>query len=186
MTDIDTLLAADRAPGAASRWLTIGIDPGLSGALALLSPDGELLAVADMPTAEAVKGRRRVSEAMLAQTLRDWMHVHRIGGMRVRAVIEQVHAMPKQGVSAMFSFGASYGAARGVLAGLSIPTHEMTPQKWHRACGLRLVGHTKDASRGRAAQLFPRFAGDFSRKRDDGRAEAALIAWAGMSLLTSG
>ncbi|NDC04371.1 MAG: hypothetical protein EBZ81_15760 [Betaproteobacteria bacterium] len=90
------------------------------------------------------------------------------------AVVEQVNAMPGQGVSSMFSFGQAYGVVLGVLAGLSIPATAVTPAIWKKALKLN---SGKDAARAKAAQLWPSHAGEFKRVKDDGRAEAALLAY---------
>ena len=90
------------------------------------------------------------------------------------AVIEDVHAMPKQGVASMFKFGRSLGIAEGVLAGNGCSLRYVTPTKWKRALGLN---QDKGASRRRAIELWPSKAGLFKRVKDDGRAEAALIGW---------
>lgn len=146
-----------------------GIDPGLSGAITVFNPEKGMLTIVDMPTVEVQVGKshkRRLSETMLAELLRP----HGIG----HACLEQVSAMPGQGVSSMFQFGQSYGAVRGVLAGLRIPVTYVTPVKWMR--DLRL-DKGKEANRKRAAELFPAYAASFARVKDDGRADSALLAY---------
>jgi crossover junction endodeoxyribonuclease RuvC len=146
-----------------------GIDPGLSGAICVFDVDKGMLTILDMPTVEVVSGKsvkRKLSEPMLAELLRPHEIKH--------CALEQVGAMPGQGVTSMFSFGQSYGAIRGVLAGLRIPITMVTPRKWMK--DLKLSGG-KDANRQRAAQLFPAYAASFSRVKDDGRADAALLAY---------
>lgn len=148
--------------------MIVGIDPGASGALAWLSPAGELLAIEDMPGVDVVVGgtkRRRVSPAMLAALLRDLAPT--------RAIIENVGPTPKDGAAGAFAFGKAAGYIEGVLSGLSIPYDLVTPQAWKKAAKLTA---DKGACRMRAAQLYPGFAGMFSRVKDDGRAEAVLIA----------
>lgn len=151
----------------------IGIDPGASGAVAILEKSGKLVHVFDMPSVELMAGgkaKKRVSPEMLADELKLYADQGAI------AVVEQVGAMPGQGVSSMFAFGESFGLAKGVLAGLGIPTSTVTPGKWKKFMG---VNAGKDGSRAKAAQLWPNQAGEFKRVKDDGRAEAALIAeWA--------
>lgn len=147
----------------------IGIDPGISGAIAVLTEDGQdILAIHDMPVCEVKSGKatkRFVSAAMLAEILREWD----TGSV----ICEKVGAMPGQGVASMFNFGKSAGVVEGVCAGLTIPMTLVTPQKWQKAASRR---DGKDGSRARAAELFPRYAKEFSRVKDDGRAEAVLIA----------
>ena len=151
----------------------IGIDPGASGAVAILEKSGKLVHVFDMPSVELMAGgkaKRRVNPEMLAAELKLY------ADQGATAVVEQVGAMPGQGVSSMFAFGESFGLAKGVLAGLRISTSTVTPSKWKKAMG---VNAGKDGSRAKAAQLWPSQAGEFKRVKDDGRAEACLIAeWA--------
>lgn len=148
----------------------IGVDPGASGAVAILEDTGQLVQVFDMPAVEIQvggKAKRRVAPEMLASELR----LYNVHG--TVAVVEQVSAMPGQGVSSMFAFGQAYGLVLGVLAGLWIPTKTVTPSAWKKALKLNTG---KDAARAKAAQLWPQMAGEFKRVKDDGRAEAALIA----------
>jgi crossover junction endodeoxyribonuclease RuvC len=150
--------------------MILGIDPGASGALAFFDILNGSLTLVDMPTVEierSGKTKREISAAMLAGVIR--AHGVQAG------VVEKVGAMPGQGVSSMFQFGRSVGMVEGVLAGLSIKTHYLTPQTWQKAVGLR---GGKDGARSRAAELFPAYAPSFSRKKDNGRADAALIAYA--------
>jgi len=150
--------------------MILGIDPGASGALAFFNVLHGNLTIVDMPTVEMMRGgkaKREISAAMLAGVIRS--HGVQVG------VIEKVGAMPGQGVSSMFQFGRSVGMVEGVLAGLKIETHYLTPQAWQKAIGLR---GGKDGARARAAELFPAYAQSFARKKDDGRADAALIAYA--------
>lgn len=148
----------------------IGIDPGASGAVAILEKNGKLVHVFDMPSVEVMAGgkaKKRVSPEMLAAELKLY------ADQGATAVVEQVGAMPGQGVTSMFAFGESFGLVKGVLAGLGIPTSTVTPGKWKKAMG---VNAGKDGSRAMAAQLWPTQAGEFKRVKDDGKAEAALIA----------
>jgi crossover junction endodeoxyribonuclease RuvC len=152
----------------------IGVDPGASGAIAILEDNGQLVQVFDMPSVELQvggKAKRRVAPEMLASELR----LYNVQG--TVAVVEQVSAMPGQGVSSMFAFGQAYGLVLGVLAGLWIPTSTVTPSAWKKALKLNTG---KDAARAKAAQLWPAQASEFKRVKDDGRAEAALIAHWGL------
>ena len=146
----------------------ISIDPGMSGAIAL-HVDGVLESVADMPVVTVMRGKtqkRQVSAQGLATLIIDLKAEH--------AVIEKVAAMPGQGVSSMFSFGRSAGLVEGVLAALMIPITYVQPAVWTRAI-TRGVG--KDASRHRAMELYPSHSAQFSRVKDDGRADAVLIGY---------
>jgi crossover junction endodeoxyribonuclease RuvC len=153
-----------------------GIDPGLSGAIALLdAATGSVLDIIDMPMLALTRGgkaKREVDAHALAAALgRD-----RIG----HVFIEQVGAMPGQGVSGVFAFGKAYGIAIGVLATLGVPMTFVAPQVWKRVLG---VPAAKDGARARASQLMPGAAHHWQRVKDDGRAEAALIAYYGLRQL---
>jgi len=148
----------------------IGIDPGAAGAVAILE-DGKLVQVFDMPVVQITvggKAKRRVAPELLASELRLYNLADTV------AVVEQVGAMPGQGVTSMFAFGQAYGLVLGVLAGLWIPTTTVTPSTWKKALKLNTG---KDGARAKAAQLWPVQAGEFKRAKDDGRAEAALLAY---------
>ena len=148
----------------------IGIDPGLSGAIAFFDVAKGHLSIVDMPTVEVVrnnKKKRELSPQMMASLIR-------LAEGDKAAVVERVGAMPGQGVSSVFSFGRSLGMVEGVLSGLQIPHTLITPQVWQKAA---LVRGGKDGSRQRAAELFPAYANLFARKKDDGRADAACMAW---------
>ena len=148
--------------------MILGIDPGLSGAIAFYDTSNESVVVIDMPTIEVTrngKNKREVSPALIADAV--------AGKGIVQAFVERVSAMPGQGVSSMFSFGRSVGVIEGVLAAYEIPVTLVTPQAWMKAMGVRAG---KDGSRERAMQLFPQYADLFSRKKDDGRSDAVLIA----------
>jgi crossover junction endodeoxyribonuclease RuvC len=148
----------------------IGIDPGISGAIAVFDwATQSLVEVVDMPTLEVDSGKtkkRHISAVSLANYLTLFSNAH--------VVIEKVGAMPGQGVSSMFNFGRSAGIIEGVVAAMQFPSTYVTPAIWTKAVG-RAAG--KDASRMRAMELFPAQAGCFKRAKDDGRADAALIAY---------
>lgn len=149
--------------------LTIGVDPGMSGAIAIVEKD-RLVQVFDMPTVEMSvngKAKRRISPEMLVSEI--GMYAQHASAV----YIERVTAMPGQGVTSMFAFGEALGLVRGVFAGLLVPQTLVLPQVWKRALK---VPTGKDGSRAMAAQLWPLNASEFKRVKDDGRAEAALIA----------
>jgi crossover junction endodeoxyribonuclease RuvC len=153
----------------------LGVDPGLSGALAFLTiVQGEPVAldVHDVPTFEVKTANRKTRQEMNCQEVGRLITLY---GPR-RAFIEQVGAMPGQGVVSMFRFGFSAGVIHGALGALRIPTHTITPQEW---CRLVRLQKGDGASRMLASRLFPEASGLFSRVKDHGRADAALIAWAG-------
>lgn len=148
----------------------IGIDPGISGAIAFFE-DGVLDCVVDMPTLKIASGKTmksHISAVTLVDILEGW------SPNEAHVVTERVHARPGQGVSSMFNFGRSAGIIEGVVAALRMPHTYVTPAAWTKAVG-RAAG--KDASRMRAMELFPSKAELFKRAKDDGRADAALIAY---------
>jgi crossover junction endodeoxyribonuclease RuvC len=148
----------------------IGIDPGISGAISVFDwYTKSLLEVYDMPTLEVDSGKTK-KRHISAVTLRDILEIYPDS----HVVIEKVGAMPGQGVSSMFNFGRSAGIIEGVVAALRMSSTYVTPQQWTKAVG-RAAG--KDASRMRAMELFPTRADLFKRAKDDGRADAALIAY---------
>lgn len=152
--------------------LILGVDPGLSGGLAFYYVEAETIEVHDMPIhmlARNGKAKREIDAYGLARLIDS----HKSEPI-TKAYIERVGAMPKQGVSSVFSFGKSTGIALGVVAANFIPIEEVSPLKWKQAAGL--TGKGKDASRALAARLFPRQSGLFSRAKNEGLAEATLIA----------
>lgn len=143
--------------------MKIGIDPGNTGAISVLSDDDEFIDVIDMPLMANGK-KQQINAAELSKI---------IGSYRIdKAVVEKVGAMPGQGVSSMFNFGMGFGVIQGVLAGAGIPYQLVTPQSWKKRAGL--VGKDKDMARTVAQQLYP--GAPLGRKKDIGRADAILIA----------
>jgi crossover junction endodeoxyribonuclease RuvC len=148
-----------------------GIDPGLSGALAIVR-DSRLRSVHDMP-AEPVGGsgkvKRRVAAAELAALLRALLCEHD----DLIAVVERVASMPQQGVASVFSLGDTAGCLRGVLQSVGLRFELVTPVAWKRALS---VPAEKGGARTIALARWPNEAGCFARAKDHNRAEAALIA----------
>jgi crossover junction endodeoxyribonuclease RuvC len=140
-------------------WCIMGIDPGMSGAIAFFYPEQDRVAVYDMPSANNVVSGAEVARIVNAYAPK-------------QAIIEAVHAMPGQGVSSTFKFGQSYGIAIGAVSACMIPLHFVTPQRWKKHYRL---GADKDEGRARAISLWPACQ-HFARKKDHGRAEAALLA----------
>jgi crossover junction endodeoxyribonuclease RuvC len=159
---------------AAAPQFTLGIDPGLSGSLALLRCEGlKIESIYDMPVTDG-----RVDAARLALI---------VGMCQLRgtivAAVELVSSMPRQ--AGAFNFGVSAGCVHGVLGALGVPFHLVAPQQWKSSFGLRRVGDesqagTKARAREIAARLWPDNANLFARVKDADRAEAALIGrfWA--------
>lgn len=154
--------------------LILGIDPGQTGAVALLA-DGEPAGFIDMPTIPRRAGGEQIDAVTLGDRIREAIGQH--PGANLYAVIEQVNALPKQGSASGFRFGQSDGMARGVIGALRVPLVEVPPGTWKKY--LRLTGAEKDAARAYALQRFPQLADDLRRKKDIGRADGLLIAlWA--------
>jgi crossover junction endodeoxyribonuclease RuvC len=156
--------------------MIIGIDPGISGALAFLN-DGKV-SIIDTPVIKIKKGKTSKSEFLpseMAGLLRD-------AGGGCHVFIESVHAMPGQGVTSMFGFGVGYGLWLGIVAALGLPHTKVTPQAWKKAMMQGMAD--KNASRIRAQELFPQSTELLARKKDHGRAEALLVAAYGAKLLS--
>jgi crossover junction endodeoxyribonuclease RuvC len=152
--------------------LILGIDIGVTGGIAVVSTAGELIDVHPMPClADGHAGRRAVNGPLLASIV--------FASHATRAFVEHVSARPGEGAVGAFTFGRSRGVIEGVLAAAGLPCTFLTPPTWKRAVGLP-PGRDKDASRAAAIQRWPAKAELFSRKKDDGVAEAALIAVAGI------
>ena len=152
----------------------IGIDIGRSGAIALLNREGELLEVEDMPTLDdGPKGRPAVNAILLAAILKRWSPE--------QAFVEGVGALPGEAANGAFAFGRCRGVVEGVLGAHGVPARFVTPPVWKRAVGIKPgKDGAKDAARSEAIRRWPAKAALFARVKDDGRAEAALIAVAGM------
>jgi crossover junction endodeoxyribonuclease RuvC len=148
-----------------------GIDPGLTGALAVVNEQG-LLFVDDLPILSIPSGKKQRAELDLA-TLRELLIERAVD----HVFIERVTARPGQGVTSMFRFGFCAGAIIGLIAGLRMPYSLIMPQRWQRLAG---CGPSPDAARQRAGQLFPDATQYLTRERDSGRADAILIAHAGL------
>lgn len=149
----------------------LGIDPGISGALAFYNTLSNDLEVFDMPTISVQRGGKNKTEVS-PQLVSNIIAAHRPNC----AFLERVGAMPGQGVTSVFSFGRSAGILEGVLAAYDIRTTIVPPPTWMKALNIRAG---KDGSRQRAMELFPQRADLFARKKDDGRSDAALIAYYG-------
>lgn len=145
----------------------VGVDPGLSGAVALLDCEKGNLFTFDMPTEEVIVNKKKKRE-IDGDTLHHLMKVNPL-----RVYIEMVTAMPGQGVTSMFNFGMAFGVLRGVVASLGYARSFIRPSKWKKDMG---VTSDKDTSLDLMRKLAPACEGFFKRKKDNGRAEAALIA----------
>ena len=155
--------------------MIVGIDPGFSGAIALLNPRTRALEVHDMPLIHGPRGKTVTDLYSLGKML-----VPDRRDLRNVAIIEDVHAMPKQGVSSTFRFGQNFGALQMAITGHGYEIYPVTPAVWKKFFKL---SSDKGVSRGLAMQRFPDNASDFKRIKDDGRAEAALLALYGLEAI---
>ena len=146
----------------------IGIDPGQTGGLALVGAQGGLHEVIRMPAIDS-----EVDGASVARKIKSWSGYPQ-GEDDVKVIIEQVHAMPGQGVSSTFKFGKSFGIIIGCVQTLGLPLHRVTPQKWKKE--FVLIGKDKDASRHTATEMWPHLAQEWKFKKDNGLTDAALLA----------
>lgn len=149
----------------------LGIDPGCSGALVLVTEQGGYIDHLAMPTIK-VGTKSRVNGAAVAAWVRQYGIAH--------AYLEQVGAMPGQGTASMFTFGHAAGVAEGILQGLNIPYTLVTPQAWKKSAGL--IGSDKDAARSRAIQLYPELRALDAKAKGQAIADALLIARFGIGV----
>jgi crossover junction endodeoxyribonuclease RuvC len=143
--------------------ITIGIDPGVSGAIVRLDESGVSL-ICDMPTVD-INGRKHIDEYGVRAALH---------GTQGTVIIEHVQGIQQSGATSAFNFGTGWGLIRGVVCGLGIPSQLVRPQRWTKDLA---VGRDKGEHRAMASRLWPDAAGLFARVKDDGRADAALLAW---------
>lgn len=154
--------------------MILGIDPGVDGAVAVLTPAGELVEVVDMPTLQdGAKGRRTVNAGLLAAVV--------YKSDATKAFCELVGPRPGDGHAGAFGFGRSRGVIEGVLAAAGVPVEMVAPVTWKRAAGIAPGKAIKDSARSVAIARWPAKADLFARVKDCDRAEAALIAVAGIA-----
>ena len=152
--------------------LIIGIDPGISGSICFFE-DGKIADVIEMPTmTEGKKNKKQVNGAQIYNEI--LKRIERIDRQNIKVVIEQVSAMPGQGVTSMFNFGQSFGILKGICSAMQLPVYFVRPAKWKKY--FNLINSEKDASRTRAIEIFPYFSSQLSRKKDNNKADAILIA----------
>ena len=152
--------------------LVIGIDPGISGSICFFQ-DGKIMDVVEMPTmTEGKKIKKQVNGSQIFNEISD--RIKKIDKIDIKVIIEQVSAMPGQGVTSMFNFGQSYGILKGICSAMQLPMYFVRPSKWKKY--FNLINSEKDASRTRAIEIFPYFSGQLSRKKDSNKADAILIA----------
>ena len=152
--------------------LIIGIDPGISGSICFFQ-DGKIIDVVEMPTmTEGKKNKKQVNGSQIYNEILE--RTKKLDKKDIKVVIEQVSAMPGQGVTSMFNFGQSYGILKGICSAMQLPMYFVRPAKWKKY--FNLINSEKDASRTRAIEIFPYFSGQLSRKKDSNKADAILIA----------
>ena len=152
--------------------LIIGIDPGLSGSICFFK-DGKILDAIEMPTmTEGKKNKRQVNGAQVYNEITNRINVSEKPNVRI--IIEQVSAMPGQGVTSMFNFGQSFGILKGICSAMQLPMFFVRPAKWKKY--FSLINSEKDASRTKAIEMFPYFSPQLSKKKDSNKADAILIA----------
>jgi crossover junction endodeoxyribonuclease RuvC len=157
--------------------MIVGIDPGLSGALFFLDPNQPSIGEAiDIPVHLLTRGGKKKRELDIAGLI-GILSLCRL----THAFVEQVGAMPGQGVSGVFAFGKVFGILLGVIASRSIPLSLVPAVSWKRVLG---VPRAKDGARARASQLLPEAGHQWPLRKHDGRAEAALIALYGARQLS--
>ena len=148
----------------------IGIDPGLSGAIAVLE-NNKVLNIFDIPVmSEGKKNKRQLNSALLVNLLKENINKEE----EAVVVVEQVNAMPGQGVTSMFNFGQTFGALKGICAALELPIFFVRPSKWKKH--FELINSSKDASRTKAIEMYPKLSNQLSKKKDVNKSDAILIA----------
>ena len=150
--------------------IVVGIDPGLSGAIAILE-NNKVLNIFDMPVmAEGKKNKRQLNSAQLVSIIKN----NTKPDVEIAVVVEQVNAMPGQGVTSMFNFGQTFGAIKGVCAALELPIFFVRPSKWKKH--FELINSSKDSSRTKVIEMYPSFSSHLAKKKDVNKSDAILIA----------
>ena len=152
--------------------LIIGIDPGITGSICFFQ-DGKIIDVIEMPNmAEGKKNKKQVNGAQIFHEI--YIKTKDLKKENIKVVIEQVSAMPGQGVTSMFNFGQSFGILKGICSAMQLSMYFVRPAKWKKY--FNLINSEKDASRTKAIEIFPYFSTQLSRKKDTNKADAILIA----------
>ncbi len=152
--------------------LIIGIDPGISGSICFFE-DGKIIDVIEMPT--MTEGKKNKKQVNGSQIYNEFLkRINKFQRDDIRVIVEQVSAMPGQGVTSMFNFGQSFGILKGICSAMQLPIYFVRPAKWKKY--FNLINSEKDASRTRAIEIFPYFSSQLSKKKDANKADAILIA----------
>ena len=150
----------------------IGIDPGISGAICFFL-NGEVIDIIDMPSmADGKKNNRHVNSQQVFNEISK--RIKNFSKKEIIVVIEQVSAMPGQGVTSMFNFGQSFGVLKGICSAMQLSMYFVRPAKWKKYYGL--IKTEKDASRTKVIEIFPYISSKLSKKKDSNKADAVLIA----------
>ena len=148
----------------------IGIDPGLSGGIAILD-DLKIFDIYDMPImSEGKKNKNQLNSAQLVNIIKKNI----ISNGDTFLIVEQVSAMPGQGVTSMFNFGQTFGSIKGICAALNLPIFFVRPAKQKKH--FDLINSSKDASRTKVIEMYPSISPRLSKKKDVNKADAILIA----------
>ena len=148
----------------------IGIDPGLNGAIVIME-NNKVLSVFDMPVmSEGKKNKRQLNSAQLVRIIKE----NTLTNDDINVVVEQVNAMPGQGVTSMFNFGQTFGAIKGVCAALELPIFFVRPAKWKKH--FELINASKDSSRTKVIEMYPTLSNVLAKKKDVNKSDAILIA----------
>ena len=152
--------------------LIIGIDPGISGAICFFE-DGQVKEIIEMPVmTDGKKNKRQINGP---QTYNEILkRINKFQKKDIIVIIEQVSAMPGQGVTSMFNFGQSFGVLKGICSAMQLSMFFVRPAKWKKYFGL--IKTEKDASRTKVIEIFPYISSELSRKKDSNKADAVLIA----------
>ena len=152
--------------------LIIGIDPGITGAICFFE-DRKIIDLIEMPNmAEGKKNKRQVNGAQVYNEI--FERIKNYNKKDIKVVIEQVSAMPGQGVTSMFNFGQSFGVLKGICSAMQLPMYFVRPAKWKKY--YNLINSIKDASRTKVIEIFPYISTQLSKKKDSNKADAILIA----------
>ena len=152
--------------------IIVGIDPGIAGAICFFS-NGNVIDVIDMPIMpEGKKNKKQVNGRQIFNEIK--LIKSKFLNENISVVVEQVSAMPGQGVTSMFNFGQSFGVIKGICSAMELPIYYVRPAKWKKY--FNLINSEKDASRTKAIEMFPKISHKLSRKKDNNKAEAILIA----------
>ena len=152
--------------------LIIAIDPGISGSLCFFE-EGKIIDIIEMPNmAAGKKNKRQVNGAQIYNEIS--LRIKNFQKEDIKVVIEQVSAMPGQGVTSMFNFGQSFGVLKGICSAMQLPMYFVRPAKWKKY--FNHINSKKDASRTKAIEIFPYISAQLSKKKDSNKADAILLA----------